>query len=472
MIDNLKKHVASKGYPAFTEEINYINGHNFHIYRDNLKLSVPSTLGTGCTYNNAGKVKVDHTKVKNAVAFETYNSADSLIRITMYGLGGNDSHSYTMVLYPSSSEEADAAAYIMAVGYDGTREKIYAKTNQQKSLEANKFYTITSMGKGNALSCGANTSINHSGTISWSLERATLSSSFNFVWYLEKRDGKTYLYNPQSNSYFTGKDGAKTTELCDKASAPYFEAACVDETKGTYTFSLNGGGQYINSYNATETGLYGGGAGDANNIWKVEEISTFTFSIGNSGHYLACSPVALQLPEGLEAFVVGEHKVLNYEGTDYTYLALDKVEGNIIPARMPVVLAGTPGKYNLTLVAEDNTQPTTPNLLKGTTLKLTGISRATLLYNATLTSDAGTTATVKLATTNTTVPINRAYLLTSDVDGATQVYLQSRDFVTGIGNVESTTASPIFYNPNGTRANKLQSGRIYITSEGKTILVK
>jgi hypothetical protein len=472
MIDNLKKHVSSKGYPAFTEEINYINGHNFHIYRDNLKLSVPSTLGTGCTYNNAGKVKVDHTKVKNAVAFETYNSADSLIRITMYGLGGNDSHSYTMVLYPSSSEEADAAAYIMAVGYDGTRKKIYAKTNQQKSLEANKFYTITSMGKGNALSCGANTSINQSGTISWSLERATLSSSFNFVWYLEKRDGKTYLYNPQSNSYFTGKDGAKTTELCDKASAPYFEAACVDETKGTYTFSLNGGGQYINSYNATETGLYGGGAGDANNIWKVEEISTFTFSIGNSGHYLACSPVALQLPEGLEAFVVGEHKVLNYEGTDYTYLALDKVEGNIIPARMPVVLAGTPGKYNLTLVAEDNTQPTTPNLLKGTTLKLTGISRATLLYNATLTSDAGTTATVKLATTNTTVPINRAYLLTSDVDGATQVYLQSRDFVTGIGNVESTTASPIFYNPNGTRANKLQSGRIYITSEGKTILVK
>ena len=93
MIDNLKKHVASKGYPAFTEEINYINGHNFHIYRDNLKLSVPSTLGTGCTYNNAGKVKVDHTVVKNAVAFETYNSADSLIRITMYGLGGNDSHS-------------------------------------------------------------------------------------------------------------------------------------------------------------------------------------------------------------------------------------------------------------------------------------------------------------------------------------------------------------------------------------------
>ena len=472
MINNLKKHVASKGYPAFTEEINYINGHNFHIYRDNLKLSVPSTLGTGCTYNDAGKVKVDHTRVKNAVAFETYNSADSLIRITMYGLGSNDSHSYTMVLYPSSSEEADAAAYIVAVGYDGTREKIYAKVNQQKSLATNKFYTITSKAKGGALSCGANTSINNSGTISWSLERASLSSSFNFVWYLEKRDGKVFLYNPQSDSYFTGTSNSPTNSLCKKADAPAWEVACVNESEGTYTFNLSGTGQYINSYSSTNTGLWSGGAGDANNVWKVEEISKFTFTIGNAGYYLACSPVALQLPDGLEAFVVGEHKVLNYEGTDYTYLALDKVSGNIIPARMPVVLAGAPAKYELTFVPEDNTQPTTPNILKGTTLKLTGISRATLLYNATVSSEAGTTGIVKLATSNTTVPVNRAYLLTSDVDGATQVYLQTRDFVTGIDQVESTTTSPVFYNPNGTRATKLQSGSIYITSDGKTILVK
>jgi len=192
----------------------------------------------------------------------------------MYGLGADDAHSFTMVLYPSATEESDASAYIMAVGYDGTRTKIYEKNNFQKGLEANKFYTITSVGKGNSLSCGTGTSIDTKGKITWNLARATKSNSANFVWFLEKRDGKTYLYNPQSNSYFTGKDGVKTTELCDKASAPYFEAACVDETKGTYTFSLNGGGQYINSYNATETGFWGGGSGDANNIWTVEEVTT------------------------------------------------------------------------------------------------------------------------------------------------------------------------------------------------------
>ena len=120
MINTLKAHVESKEYPDFTEEINYINAHNMHIYRDNQKLSVPSTLGEGCE-PLVGKVKVDHTKVKNAVAFETYNSAGELIRITMYGLGSDDAHSYTQVLYPAG------AAYIMAVGYDGTREKIYEK---------------------------------------------------------------------------------------------------------------------------------------------------------------------------------------------------------------------------------------------------------------------------------------------------------------------------------------------------------
>ena len=120
MIANLKSYVASKRYPAFNEEINYINGHNYHIYRDNQKLSVPGTLGEGCE-QLVGKVKVDHNMVKNAVAFETFNSAGELIRITMYGLGSDDAHSYTQVLYPGG------AAYIMAVGYDGTRERIYER---------------------------------------------------------------------------------------------------------------------------------------------------------------------------------------------------------------------------------------------------------------------------------------------------------------------------------------------------------
>ncbi len=126
MIDKLKAYVEEQGYPAFTEEINYINGHNYRIYRDTLKLVVPETLGTGCTLNGHF-VTVQHSDVQHAVAFETYNSADELIRITMYGLGSNDAHSYTQVLFPESFVESEAGAYIKAVGYDGERKVIYQR---------------------------------------------------------------------------------------------------------------------------------------------------------------------------------------------------------------------------------------------------------------------------------------------------------------------------------------------------------
>ena len=125
MIAELKAYVKEQGYPAYTEEINYINGHNYHIYRDNLQLETPEKMGEGCTLSG-NRVKVMHNIVRNAVAFETYNSYGEIIRITMYGLASDDNHSYTQVLYPSGTTIHDTPAYIMAVGYDGTRKKIFA----------------------------------------------------------------------------------------------------------------------------------------------------------------------------------------------------------------------------------------------------------------------------------------------------------------------------------------------------------
>ena len=121
MINDLKNHVARQGYPTPTEEINYINGHNYHIYRDGLKLNVTEMHGE----LKGEMVTIQHSMAQNAVAFETYNINDELIRITMYGLGSDDAHSYTQVLYPSSLDPSENAAYIMAVGYDGERQRVY-----------------------------------------------------------------------------------------------------------------------------------------------------------------------------------------------------------------------------------------------------------------------------------------------------------------------------------------------------------
>ena len=133
MIADLKAHVEAQGYPAFSEEINYINGHNYTIYRDGLKLVVPEKLGTGCQLSG-NKVTIQHSAVNNAVAYETYNYEGKLLRITMYGLGSNDSHSYTQVLFPQSYDMDQNAVYIMAVGYDGTRIKVYESADTQETF--------------------------------------------------------------------------------------------------------------------------------------------------------------------------------------------------------------------------------------------------------------------------------------------------------------------------------------------------
>ena len=472
MINDLKAYVKEKGYPAFTEEINYINAHNFNIYRDELKLEVPAILGTGCTYSN-GKVTVQHSEVKNAVAFETYNKAGELLRITMYGLGSNDAHSYTQVLYPGNSEEELASAYIMAVGYDGTRTKIYEKTNIQKTLVAGKYYSITSVNKGNALSCGTSTSIDSNDKISWNLARSATKSGIKAdqVWKWEKRDDNFYLYNPQSDHYFGGTANNQTNELYTRTKAPAWEAVCIDEDKEHYIFNIKGSGNYINSYSDVNTGLWTGGASDNNNIWKVQEVTSIRISIPASLYYAACYPFAIELPEGVTAYVVSQTATDSYEGTAYEYAVLDSIAGNIVPANMPIILHGAKATYTFNIIAGDDTSIEVANLLKGATIKRV-LAKETFLSTIAETSEAGTTALIKSMSTSTSAAANKSYLMKEDIGNAGLLYLGKRSNLTAIGNIKADETSETIYTLDGRKAEKLQRGKIYITSKGKKIYIK
>ena len=470
MINDLKDHVSQQGYADFTEEINYINAHNFHIYRDNLKLEVPSTLGTGCSYGN-GKVKVLHSEVKNAVAFETYNAAGELIRITMYGLGSDDAHSFTQVLYPGASNEADAAAYIMAVGYDGTRTKIYEKTNKIVSLESNRYYRIISNGKGNALTCGASSERALDGTVTWKLDRTTnAASKFDQIWCWEERDGKTYLYSPQSNSYVGGDSNSQIEKLLDKASAPAWTSVCIDEEKGLYVLNIEGTGRYLNAYSATNTGFWSGGESDANNIWKVQEVNFVTISVPASGLVNYCLPFAVSLPEGLTAYTISGNEALTYEGVEYNYALLEPISGGIVPANEAVIYGGEQDSYRLTLLPADDTQLTQTNILKGVGIKQK-FDKSKILSTFKAVEEAGSTSYIAVATV-TSVSANKCYVLKEDVNNLSKLYLAEKNTITAIESTTTTSESTQFYNLDGTKATKLQSGKIYITTEGKKILVK
>lgn len=472
MIDGLKAYVAEQGYPDFTDEINYITGHNYKTYRDRLKLEVPKQMGTGCTYAN-GKVTVQHSAVKNAVAFETYNSKDSLIRITMYGLGSNDEHSFTQVLYPASTieDEDNAAAYIVAVGYDGTREKIYMQKNIVKGLVANKFYTFTNAGRGGTLSCGAGTTIAPNGTIAWNISRAAKSTAMDQIWRLEKEGSEFYIHNPQCGLYLPGKANEIITSLSPKSNSSTWEIKCVDEQNDVYTLKSTTIGQYLNAHTNTNTGFWSTGAGDPNSRWTVEEVTSVNVTVPISGYYTVCYPMALDLPKGVMAYYISEISERTYGEETYTYAIMEQVETSWIPEGMPVIIKGAPGKYDFTFHISGTTEVEKTNVLHGTTMKLTGITRSSGLFDVTSTQNAGTSATMKTKAGISEIPANRAYMLRNEI-GVSQVYLQTSDnMTTGIQNVDCDDMDDALYELNGVRVIKPQRGQIYVTSTGKKVLV-
>lgn len=473
MINNLKIYVASKGYPEVTEELNYITAHNYKIYRDKLPLTV-GDMNAGCVYNS-GKVIVSHATVKNAVAYETYNANDELIRITMYALGSDASHSYTQVLYPSSTEEEEAAAYIMAVGFDGTRKKIYEMSNMAKGMQVGKYYTITNSGRGNALSSGASTSIAQDGTITWSISRvAKNSAAMEQLWTVEKDGSNYYIINPQSGMYLPGTVDEEIKSLVPKSDASTWTIQFIgNDIYNDFIFKSNTLNRYLNASSTTATGYWTGGAYDENNCWTVEEVTTVSVSIPTNGYIPACYPVPVELPDGLTAYVIGEISSRQYGEDTYDYAVMDEVQGNLIPACMPVILNGPKGSYKLNIHPKAVASIDMPNLLKGATMKIIGIAKSTAMYTVSSSTEAGTAVMMKPSTA-TSIPKNRAYMLTTDLDDPAQLYLQTRDNLsTGIADVENNDMDAYsgLYDLNGVRVFKPQRGRVYVTSAGRKVII-
>ena len=208
MINELKQYVKDKGYAQVNEEINYINGHNYLTYKEKKTLVVPATLGQGCT-QDGDKVKVLHSEVQNAVAFETYNAKHELIRITMYGLGSDDNHSYTQVLFPKNDTEK--SAYIMAVGYDGTRKMIYGASDEVLRLETivnTECYTVSTQNRGSWYAEDARLN----GTVEMEVEYNIEDTNQQFA-FLKSERGNYYLYSVGKNKFVKVSD--KYTSLTD-----------------------------------------------------------------------------------------------------------------------------------------------------------------------------------------------------------------------------------------------------------------
>ena len=268
MIDELKAYVVNQGYPTPTEEINYINGHNYHIYRDKKKLNVTAMQGE----LNGDMVTIQHSVAQNAVAFETYNANDELIRITMYGLGSDEAHSYTQVLFPGD------AAYIKAVGYDGTRKKVYEcsyPVELTTDATAPKLYTIrTKRDGGPVLQYGAESGMF---SVVTEVEKAP-AQAFYFMLGDNNRQVYVYPYLAEGKVLAAADvtDGASKAKAMAKGSAQYEQWSFVEQADGYYNLQPVGTSTYLSHFGGGTNlmGFYSSSASsDPGSLLKFESTT-------------------------------------------------------------------------------------------------------------------------------------------------------------------------------------------------------
>ena len=120
MLDNLEKEINAANYPEPPAAFCYLDVNNYPAFRDKAAL-VANTVGKGCSVSG-NTVRIQHNQWKNVVGFETYKADGTLLHMTNYG-HGDSAYKPTMTSVVWNTSEKPA--YIMAVGYDGTRGKCY-----------------------------------------------------------------------------------------------------------------------------------------------------------------------------------------------------------------------------------------------------------------------------------------------------------------------------------------------------------
>ena len=273
MINELKDHVATKEYPTPGEEINYINGHNYLTYKEKKALSVPETMGEGCDQSGIF-VKVQHSVVQNAVAFETYNNNRELVRITMYGLGGDDDHSFTQVLFPSEGD------YIQAVGYDGTRKTIYSRSSivwSLSDLSNNKCYTVATKDRGAWYSEDTQlTSTQKIADVNYNEEDVNQQFAF-----LKSEKGNYYLYSVAKKKFVQVSEpdaNNKTyTTLTDEPEHAVTFQSSTGDAKADYPWVVALDGKHVGISNGYTPGVitFYNNTGDGGNMVSIKHVASF-----------------------------------------------------------------------------------------------------------------------------------------------------------------------------------------------------
>lgn len=194
MIDDAISYVEGKNFnDPVSPVIHYASAHSVAMYNEQLPLS--GITGIGATLNG-NYLTVDHAEWHNAVAYETYDSSNVLIYVSMTG-SGDPSNQLTQVYYPNN------ALAVYAVGFDGQRILVFPASllsvNEHQQLSSFMVYP-NPVGKGSELKLKvSNTSDEFTATVV-SIEGRMILTSSGTVGYIESAINQ-HLSQMKSGTY-------------------------------------------------------------------------------------------------------------------------------------------------------------------------------------------------------------------------------------------------------------------------------
>lgn len=287
-------------------------------------------------------------------------------------------------------------------------------------------------------------------------------------------DGTVKIKNANNGKYWaSGVSDAVDMPINDAAAYNYTltvrPGVAISNEKtndGKTMFQILSGENMINAHGGNSDNILKAynAIGDAGGYWQLEKITSVPVVISDAGYASVGFPFAVQVP--------AESGVKAYYATAAAgnVLTLTEIEDGIIPAYTGAILAKTGGaEVNLTITTSEKSLD---NKLVAATAKRTGFEANANYLLAKDTNDANK---VKfLQATITTVPANKAYLPSANIEtesGATALEFGFGGEVTGIDTAEMDGQKVQYFDLNG-RVVLYPSNGVFITNTGKKVFIK
>ena len=334
----------------------------------------------------------------------------------VYNIGYKNGSEYTPVFVAYNDDKDNANN----VGY-----KLIAEGTYKPSAEGDKFFTIIPSGSGYAISA----------------------------------QGK-YLKSPN----LSGWNHLMFSDNADEAGAYIIEETGTD----TGIFKIRSTADGINYLNDYDKLVFGNDKSEKENLatFSITEATSYPLTITDAGMATLCLPFNVTLPEGMLAYDLSVENIAS-AGPEGEYTATMKAiakAGETLKKGTPVIVAATPGNYNLSISMSDNGAKVSlaGSLLRGNFVEqeLTqGVTTKKYIFG----KPEGHYVGFYLMDKPGTIGANKCWMEWNVSAGQPEVrsFVISFDDATGISDIIPETKenrTHLIYNISGQRLNKPQKG--------------